>query len=139
MRITKEKAYQLRTWIEKAISAMEMTDAEALECVELYPRWVINKAYEIKDMVNYNNLLYRCVQAHTSQDAWTPDVSVSLWDEVKINADTGYDEWQQPTGAHDAYNTGDRVVYMEQIYESLIDGNTYSPDAYPAGWQLVTE
>lgn len=48
-------------------------------------------------------------------------------------------EFVQPTGAHDAYKLGDRVLYNGQVYESLMDGNVYSPDAYPAGWQLVTE
>ena len=62
---------------------------------------------------------------------------MSLWSPVTINPETGYDEWKQPTGAHDAYNKGDRVVYNGKVYESLIDGNTWSPDTYPAGWKEV--
>ena len=46
-------------------------------------------------------------------------------------------DFVQPTGAHDAYNVGDRVKYNEHVYESLIAGNTYSPDAYPQGWKLL--
>ena len=42
-------------------------------------------------------------------------------------------DWVQPTGAHDAYQKGDRVRYNGNVYESLIDGNVWSPDAYPAG------
>lgn len=48
-----------------------------------------------------------------------------------------YDEWKQPTGAHDAYKKGDRVLFNGSVYESLIDGNAYSPTAYPAGWKLI--
>ena len=44
--------------------------------------------------------------------------------------------WVQPTGAHDCYNTGDKVTYNGQHYVSKIDGNVWSPDAYPAGWQV---
>ena len=66
-----------------------------------------------------------------------PAAAASLWDEVKVDPETGYDEWQQPSGAHDAYNTGDRVVYNGSVYESLIDGNVWAPDAYPAGWKIV--
>ena len=40
----------------------------------------------------------------------------------------------QPTGAHDAYQTGDRVTYNGHIYESTINNNVWSPDAYPQGW-----
>lgn len=45
-------------------------------------------------------------------------------------------EWVQPTGAHDAYQTGDKVTYNGQRYVSKIDGNVWSPDAYPSGWEL---
>lgn len=48
-----------------------------------------------------------------------------------------YPEWVQPTGGHDAYNTGDRVTYQGKVYESTIDGNTWSPDAYPQGWKEI--
>ena len=44
--------------------------------------------------------------------------------------------WVQPTGAHDCYNTRDKVTYNGQHYVSKIDGNVWSPEAYPAGWQV---
>ena len=46
-------------------------------------------------------------------------------------------DWVQPTGAHDAYNKGDKVRFEGNVYESLIDGNVWSPSVYPAGWALV--
>ena len=48
-------------------------------------------------------------------------------------------EWVQPTGAHDCYNTGDKVTYNGQHYVSKIDGNVWSPDAYPQGWEVYSE
>lgn len=48
-------------------------------------------------------------------------------------------DWVQPTGAHDAYQKGDKVRYNGDVYESLIDGNVWSPDAYPAGWQKLVQ
>ena len=47
------------------------------------------------------------------------------------------DPWVQPTGAHDAYNKGDKVSFNGQDYESLIDGNSWSPSDYPAGWKVI--
>ena len=47
--------------------------------------------------------------------------------------------WVQPTGAHDAYQTGDKVLYNGTVYESLIDGNVWAPDVYPAGWNAVPD
>ena len=48
-----------------------------------------------------------------------------------------YPEFVQPTGAHDAYQIGDRVLYNGKVYESTIANNAYSPDAYPQGWKLL--
>ena len=48
------------------------------------------------------------------------------------------DDFKQPDGAHNAYNTGDRARYNGVVYESLIDGNVWSPEAYPQGWKVVT-
>lgn len=46
-------------------------------------------------------------------------------------------EFVQPTGAHDAYNLGDRVSYVGKVYESVINGNVWSPDVYPDGWKEI--
>ena len=50
-----------------------------------------------------------------------------------------YPEWVQPLGGHDAYKTGDRVMYQGKVYESTIDGNVWAPDVYPAGWKEIIE
>lgn len=47
-------------------------------------------------------------------------------------------EWKQPTGAHDAYMSGDMMIYTDgKTYKSLIDNNVWSPDVYPDGWDLI--
>ena len=45
--------------------------------------------------------------------------------------------YKQPTGAHDAYNAGDRMKFNGDVYESTINGNVWSPDAYPQGWKKL--
>ena len=137
--ITIEKARQLRAIIERGVIGLDLTPAEALAAVELYPAWEPEgKAYTVGDRVQHNGKLFDCFQAHSSQSDWAPGGAASLWGEVTVDPVTGYDDWKQPTGAHDAYNTGDRVVYNGSVYESLINGNAYSPEAYPAGWTLVS-
>lgn len=110
----------------------QLDDAAALGAMAIYPAWEIGTAYAVNDRRRYGDLLYKCVQAHTSQADWTPDATPALW--VKVSVDE-WPEWVQPTGAHDAYNTGDKVTYNGKRYISLIDANVYSPDAYPAGWK----
>lgn len=52
---------------------------------------------------------------------------------------TPADEWPeyvQPTGAHDAYKIGDKITYNGQHYICKMDGCVWTPDAYPAGWEV---
>ena len=110
----------------------QLDDAAALDAMAIYPAWEIGAAYATNDRRRYGVNLYKCVQAHTSQADWTPDATPALW--VKVSVEE-WPEFVQPTGAHDAYNTGDKVTYNGKRYISLIDGNVYSPDAYPAAWE----
>lgn len=132
---------QVVTFASIALPSMaaSITDEQAITISTLWPEWSADGvAYKADDVVNHADHLYRCEQAHTSQADWTPDASPSLWSRIDIAGD-GVDVWTQPTGAHNAYNTGDRVHYPtadDPIYVSLIDGNTWAPDAYPQGWQL---
>ena len=127
--MTRAKAKQLRQLIEQL--AVTLDDETALTGVELFPAWVVGKAYAVSDRAQYNGTLYKCVQAHTSQADWMPDATPALWKTVSVDE---YPEWVQPTGAHDAYNIGDKVTYNGQHYVCTSNGNVYAPDVY--GWQL---
>ena len=125
-----ERARALRPYIEKAV--ISLTDEDALQAVELFPQWVVGHTYVVGERLQYNGVLYRVVQAHTSQADWTPDITPAMFVVVSLDE---WPEFVQPTGAHDAYNKGDKVTFEGKHYVSLIDGNVYSPTAYPAGWQ----
>lgn len=127
--MTRAKAKQLRQLIEQL--AITLDDETALTGVELFPAWVVGKAYAVNDRAQYNGTLYKCVQAHTSQSDWMPSATPALWKTVSIDE---YPEWVQPTGAHDAYNIGDKVTYNGQRYVCTSNANVYAPDVY--GWQL---
>lgn len=130
--ITRARAYALRRLIEKA--SILLDDESALDGVELFPLWkaMPPMEYKVGDRVRHNDTLYKCVQAHTSQSDWTPDVTPALW--VVISLDE-FPEWRQPTGAHDAYNTGDKVSHLNKHWICTFDYNTYEPSVY--GWDEV--
>ena len=71
----------------------------------------------------------------TPNNVWEP--GVSGWREV-VTGGSAPAAWVQPTGAHDAYAKGTRVTFGGKAYESLINANTWSPTASPAGWKLIT-
>lgn len=123
-----------------AIVAATFTDEQALEVKELYPEFEIGYSYKKDDRFTYNGRLFKVNQDHTSQDQWIPGETgtESLYTNLELN-EGGYLVWKQPTGAHDAYNKDDIVEYNGQLYKSLINGNVYSPDAYPAGWEKYTK
>ena len=132
--ITREKALQLRTMIEKASVSLE--DADALGAVELFPMWVVGNSYAAGDRVRYGGVLYRCLQGHEAQDTWTPADAPSLWARVLIPNPGEIPEWEQPDSTN-PYMKGDRVRFAGKIYESLVDNNVWSPADYPAGWKIV--
>lgn len=68
-------------------------------------------------------------------NVWKP--GVSGWKPKQLPGEDA-PAWTQPTGAHDAYKMGDKVVFDGKLYESLIDGNVWSPSGYPAGWKIAT-
>ena len=133
--ISRQKARQLRAMIEKASASLPVGDA--LEAVELFPAWAADTVYALDVRVRCGGKLYKCVQAHTSQSGWEPDMTPALWTE---GAEPGeIPVWKQPTGAQDAYRLGDKVWYPEKdttVYVSTVDANTWVPTVY--GWEAVT-
>lgn len=124
--------------------AASLDDERAMEVATIYDHWEVGKSYSVGDFFTYGEnsvgdpQLYKVAQAHTSQDGWTPDATPALCTAIGLD-ENGYPVWSQPTGSHDAYNTGDIVDYNGTLYRSLIDGNVYSPEAYPAGWEVYVK
>ena len=140
-----QAALELRKALQFFLTTLDPeTDKEKImEVPSVFPKYVVGKAYAVKEVFSYGEnevgdpQLYQVLQAHTSAAEWTPDVANSLYKKIGITED-GYAEWVQPLGASDAYNTGDVVSYNGVLYKSLIDNNTWSPEAYPAGWEVYT-
>lgn len=129
-----ERARALRPYIVKASASLDDTDA--LAAVELFAPWQTDTAYSLDQRIRYNDKLYRCVQAHTSQSDWTPDVTPALYTEVAKPGTIPV--WKQPTGAQDAYMTGDKVKYPDEngtIWVSIVDNNVWQPGVY--GWEFT--
>lgn len=141
------EAAQVNTFRSAVDSLLTNLDDETADANKiLFPLWSGDGVgYLVGDRVRYNNVLYKVLQAHTSQSDWTPVAAVSLFarcievaTDDEGNATDEVPEWVQPDSTN-PYMTGDKVVYNGVIYESLIDNNVWSPEAYPQGWQQVEE
>lgn len=103
----------------------------------MYDEWSADSvAYALNDIRQYNGLLYRCVQAHTSQATWTPEAAASLWTRIADPAQE-WPEWIQPTGAHNAYALGAKVSHNGKHWVSDVDANVWEPGVY--GWTEQAE
>lgn len=118
-------------------------DVTATENIDTFAPWVAGINVTADQMRTYGGetegavkKLYRCVQAHTTQADWTPDVSPSLWVEVG-DPSVKYPAWSQPVGAHDAYDAGAKVSHNGKKWVSDVDDNVWEPGAY--GWTEVEE
>ena len=126
---------KLRTAINGA-GAM-LTDEQALTVLLIYPAWSGDSvSYTIGDRVIYGSVLYKCLQAHTSQTTWTPTDAPSLWTKVLIPTPGVIPEWEQPSSTN-PYAKGDKVKHNGKIWTSDIDNNVWEPGVY--GWMEVTE
>lgn len=112
-----------------------LTDEQAVTVYAVFMRWAIDTAYNVGDRVRHGELLYRCLQAHTSQADWSPDVAVSLWVRIDDPA-IAWPEWRQPLGGHDAYDLGAKVTHNDKRWVSIVDNNVWAPGAY--GWEEVS-
>ena len=137
--LTKEEQLENQKNLALTFFAETLSDAQALQVPMLFDDFDGNGvAYEVGKRVLYNDILYKVIQAHTSQADWTPVAAPSLFAKV-INEtiDGSIPEFEQPDSTN-PYMKGDKVIFNGKVYESLIDNNVYSPEAYPAGWKEVT-
>lgn len=124
--MTNSKA-KMREIVNAIISIRESaTDEQALNSIVLYPQWKADVDYTVGQRVLYNSVLYKVLQAHTSQSDWTPDVSHSLFAQILIPDENVIPEWVQPDSTN-PYMKGNKVTHNGITYESLIDNNVWEP------------
>ena len=124
-----ELAQKLRPYIEKAAAFLD--DADAIEAVQLFANWTAHTSYLRDDKVRYENVLYKCLQSHTSQPDWMPTEAPGLWSRVLIPDVNVIPEWEQPDSTN-AYQIGDKVTHNNKTWENTISNNVWEPGVY--GW-----
>ena len=115
-------ALRFRQTIEAAAALQD--DSAALDNIFLYPSWQAGLSVRVGDRYRYEEKLYKVVQAHTTQADWVPSTTPALFAEVSVEE---WPEWVQPTGAQDAYNSGDKVSHNNKHWVSKIDANVWEP------------
>lgn len=137
---------QTKTPVESAVSHMlksvSFATAPADDIVgfrTMWPDWQPDTDYKQNDPLQYDGKYWRVSQDLTSSKIYPPGSSESLYYEVQL-ADDGIIVYRTCHGKYDSVRLGEKRHYPDgdgPVYESLVDYNSYSPDAYPKNWKLV--
>lgn len=132
MAITRDQAQQLRKLLVK--QADTLPDEEILNVPCFVEKWKAGISYVTGKRVKYNDVIYKVLQDHTSQDDWTPENAPSLFAKVLIPDENVIPEWEQPDSTN-PYMTGDKVTHSGETWVSNVDNNVWQPGVY--GWDKV--
>lgn len=145
--IVEQLKKEIKTVFETFVLSKDLNKEQKNNILNQYKPYQVGKDYEENEKFTYKDKVYEVIQAHRSQTTWLPESTPALYREylnVKIENSDGSTtevvaEFKQPTGAHDAYNKGDKVLFKGKVYQSKIDANTFSPEQFADGWEEVTE
>ncbi|WP_419085662.1 carbohydrate-binding protein [Slackia isoflavoniconvertens] len=129
--VTVARAAELRPMIEAA--ATSLPDSDAAKAVELFPTWAYPISYVVGNRVSDGGKLYKCRQAHTSQEGWKPAATPALWVVVDItHAGTQADPIPAARGMEYEYG---------KYYLDSEDGKTYKCErtGEAAGGKIVLQ
>ena len=140
-----EQEQSIKSILKTITLAKDLSDGQKEEILSRYEEYQDNKEYKQGDKFTFDGKIYEVIQSHRSQANWIPSSTPALYKEflsVKIKDEEGNEsevvaEFKKPTGAHDAYSTGDKVSFEGKIYECKKDNTVHSPGEYPDGWNLI--
>ena len=128
------KDYELRDilykinkmWIEAQISEEEKTELDELARTNAIAK---NSYASLEEQVEniYSEIDSIKSRLATLENTEEPEEPTEPIEEYPL--------YKQPSGAHDAYNTGAKITFKGEKYTCLIDGCVWSPEEYPQGWK----
>lgn len=126
-----------------ALSVSGEADGTALiEAEDQIPTWRQRdySSVPVGTPYKWQGQVYKLWQQHdaTAQPDWSPEKAVSLWDICHTSDPAKAKPYQAPQGSRGLYQTGECCIYGDHVWRSVIENNSWTPDTYPAGWEVVT-
>lgn len=119
-------------WLKSYITEEEMEELEALAREKANP---INSYAPLQEQIDKLYTYQKDLEARVS----LLEREAGQEEPTEPEPVEEYPEFVQPQEAHDSYNIGDKITYNGKKYVCKMDGCVWSPDVYPAGWELVEE
>ena len=118
-------------------NAGSMEQTEVISCAALLEEWKPG-SFAVGDVVKHNGQPWKCVQAHdsTRNPDWQPGAAASLWSPYHSKSPAWALDWVQPTGAQDAYQQGEYMVWTDgSLYQCRQDNTVWPPTELPTAWE----
>ena len=132
----RNEALKLRSLIEQAV--VSLPDKEASEGATLFPRLKQDGALiSAGTRINWNGVVKRAASDLWDTETNNPDNAPTLWEDIAYKE--GYRLIPETITTGTAFAKDECGWWEDVLYKSLIDANVYTPAAYPAGWEIVTE
>ena len=123
-----------RLAISKMVLATDLTENQIADLVDVFAPWTTGTAYATNTITRYDGKVYECIQPHTSQTDWTPDVVPALW-AIRSPSPNVIEAWVQPYGGSGTYIEGAIVTHNGETWLNTVAAptlNVWEPGVY--GW-----
>lgn len=134
--MTRKEAMKLRGIVEQA--AVSLDDRTASEAAMLFPRLKGDGSLiSGGTRINWNGQIKRAAAALWDTAENTPDAAPTLWEDIEYRE--GYRIIPEVITSTAAFAEDEYGWWGDALYKSLIPANTYTPEQYPAGWEIVSD
>ena len=132
--MNRKKALELRRAIEQASSLLDDKDAsKAPELARKYPN--DGSLIEAHTRINWNGQLYVAAVALWATEQNNPDNAPTLWERIMYR--DGIRVIPETITVTKMFSKGERGWWGDDLYESLVDNNAYTPVQHAPNWRLV--
>lgn len=137
---------QAKLSLKTQLTSGSMDGTTAIDLEILVSPWTVpDPAKPIKfvvgDMRTKDNQVWKCIQAYTDVEHINviPGETPSMWVPYHTKDPKKAKPFIQPTFAENSYFKDECCIFNGVVHRSIMDtANAYSPEAYPAGWEIVT-
>lgn len=127
-----ENARKLRPVIEQASASLD--DQTASTAAALFPRLKRDgKLIATGTRINWNGTVKKAAVDLWDNAEHDPDNAPSLWADIEYRE--GYRIIPDTITVTTAFSKGELGWWNGVLYRSLTDGNVFTPDVYPDGWE----
>lgn len=132
--MTRDEAMKLRAIVEQAAASLD--DKTASEGVQLFPRLKHDGALiRTGTRINWKGTIKRAKVDLWDTEINNPDNAPALWDDIQYRA--GIRIAPATFTSTNAASYGELMWFGDEVYKSLKEGNTHTPDQAPTVWEIV--